>query len=118
MAAKMAGRYEGVRTNLWRTFVLDKERQPRKQLHRDGYRRSGTVSNIKNWSVGGKRNLVVLHFDDLTVDMHYSDAFKLYVWIRESARDAKAWAGDGSRNMTTRAVLVDAEVNDKFVYAL
>lgn len=116
MAAKMAGRYEGVHPKLFREFL--KGNDLRKEVPRANreYRRTGAQPNFKHWGVHGERNIVILTFDDLTVKMHYSDAFKLYVWFRHEARMAKAWAGDISRQWTTRANLTDAEQDDKFLY--
>lgn len=117
MSAKFAGRYEGVRPQLWREFVRGSDRAPTAKPHYT-YRRSGAVSSITDWSVAFDRNLVVWKFDDLTVKMHYSEAFQMYAMIRNAARKAKAWSGDRSRIRTVRAVLTNAEANDKILYTM
>ena len=115
MASKMAARYEGVHPSKWSEFVNTIQQSPIAPLHR-GYRRSDATPNFKDWSVAFERNLVVFKFDQETIKMHYSEAFEMYGWIRTAAKNAKHWAGDTSRQWTTRANLVDAETNDKFVY--
>ena len=120
MAAKMAGRYEGVQPRLYRDFIHLAGLPGRPSTHRE-YRRSRHMPNFDKWEVGGKRNLVFMRFErndgnELIIWMHYSDAFKLYTRFRHSAREAKAWAGDDGRVWTTRAHLTTAEHNDKFLY--
>lgn len=117
MAAKLAGRYEGVHPRMYRDFVHLPGLSGRPRLNRE-YRRSRHMPNFDIWKVGGKQNLVFMQFDkdELIVWMHYADAFKLYTRFRHAAREAKAWAGDEGRQWTTRAHLADAEHNDKFLY--
>ena len=74
------------------------------------------TSNITEWRVDWARQLVVVVFDQLECSLHYSDALRLHVILREHARVAKAWAGDRARVKRTLAYLNDAEENDKFVY--
>ena len=116
-SAKLAARYEGVRTNNW-------DGQIKAHLHNyhsdepfnREYRRSGHKPNFSKWSVGHTDNLVWLKFDELTVRIHYENAFELYGWLRNEAASAKRWAGDSSKIWSSRAHLVDAEENDKIVY--
>ena len=115
-AIKFAMRHEGTRVDVW----ADLNEYNRSDLgipSHKGYRRSGHASNVKEWKVGFEQALVTLTFDDLTVKMHYSDAAKLYSWMRRAGRQAKNWSGDKSRHWNTYARLVDAEENDKVVYA-
>lgn len=116
MAAKLAGRYEGVHPRLFQKFISHEDLRARPSTHTGEYRRTQEKPNFEKWTVGGERNIVILRFDDLTVKMHYSDAFKFYTWLRHECRMAKAWAGDMGRQWTTRANLTDAEQNDKFLY--
>ena len=115
MSAKIAAQYEGVRPETWSETLKYQQQRPTVPKHRE-YRRTTEVPNFKTWKVGGERNLVVLTFDQEIIKIHYSEAFVLYGMVRLAAKNAKAWAGDTSRQWTTRAVLVDAEQNDKFVY--
>ncbi len=117
MSAKIAAQYEGVHPSSWSEELkrILRQQVPTVPKHRE-YRRTTQVSNFKTWKVGGERNLVVLTFDQEIIKIHYSEAFVLYGMVRLAAKNAKAWAGDTSRQWTTRAVLVDAEQNDKFVY--
>ena len=50
----------------------------------------------------------------LVVKMHYADALQWYTMARLSAREAKAWAGDDSKNMQATAHLTDAAQNARF----
>jgi hypothetical protein len=116
-SAKLAARYEGVRSNNWDGHI----KAHLHNYHSDvpfnrEYRRSRHQPNFSKWSVGHSGNLVWLKFDKLTVRIHYENAFELYGWLRNEASKAKRWAGDGSRQWTGRADLVDAEQNDKIVY--
>lgn len=118
-AAKHAMRYEAVANKHWRTLAyIDADtvtfptaREPR---------RSRLASNVSNWRVDIENQLIVLYFETrnnkkaLVVKMHYSDALQWYTMARLSAREAKAWAGDGSKNMQATAHLTDAAQNAKF----
>lgn len=117
-SAKLAARYEGVRSNKWAAHIKDQlnHYQTPEPLYR-GYRRSQHAPNFTKWSVGHDKNLVWLKFDELEVQIHYENAFELYGWLRNAAANSKRWAGDTSRQWSGRAHLVDAEENDKFVYA-
>ncbi len=115
MSAKLAARYEGVHPSEWSDAAKIVQQAPFEPLHRE-YRRTGAIPNFEKWSVAFEENLVVIKFDRATIKMHYSNAFELYGWIRTAAKNAKRWAGDTSRQWTTRASLRDAEENDKFVY--
>jgi hypothetical protein len=116
MAAKLAGRHEGVELRKWLDFVDTEHFNPVKPTHFE-YRRSGITSNVHTWNVSWENNLVVIKLDDTTIKLHFSDAFELYTILRLTAKDAKAWAGDTSRYWNTRAMLTDAEADDKIVYA-
>ena len=115
MSAKLSARYEGVDPKKWASMVNTRQQEVLTPLHRD-YRRTAAAPNFVEWSVSFERNLVVIKFDLETIKMHYSDAFALYPMIRLAGKNAKAWAGDRSRQWTTRASLTDAEENDKFQY--
>lgn len=116
MAAKHAARYEGVHPRKWSEAVNNTRLQAIVQpLHR-GYRRSGHTPNFKDWSIAFDRNLVMLTFDETTIKLHYGDAFEMYGMIWLACKNAKAWAGDSSKQRTFRACLTDAEDNDKFIY--
>lgn len=116
MAAKNAARYEGVHPSTW-SEILDKQRtnEIREPLSRT-FRRTQELPNFTSWSVAFDHNLVTFKFDDLIIQMHFGDAFRLYGMVRVAGKNAKRWAGDTSRQWTTRAHLADAEENDKFVY--
>ncbi len=115
MAAKLSARFEGVHPSKWTEFVNAVQQDVLEPLHHE-YRRTQAVANIKKWDVSCDRNLVVIKFDNEHVRLHYSEAFTLYGMIRLAAKNAKAWSGDTSRQWTTRAILTDAEENDKFQY--
>lgn len=116
MSAKLAARYEGVHPSKWAGIAkASRSIPPSEPLHRR-YRRTREVPNFTKWKVAFDENLVILTFDQEVVRMHYSDAFELYGWIRAAAANAKRWAGDTSKQRTVRAVLTDAEENDKLIY--
>lgn len=116
-SAKLAARFDGVSPGNWNSHIERELRQqaPSEPQHRT-YRRSAQMSNIATWKVGFERSLVVLTFDETVVHIPYEDAFKVYASLRLEARNAKRWAGDCGRQMSTRANLVSAEENDRFVY--
>jgi len=116
MAARLAGRHEGVNPMFWRNFCRNADFNKKPKAHHT-YRRTREVTNLKDWKVSFEGPLVVLKFDELEVKLHYTNAFELYVWMRTNGRIAKAWAGDTSKTMTVTAHLTDAEESDKFVYA-
>jgi len=115
-SAKLAAGYEGIHPSKWSEFVDATQQDPLEPLNPE-YRRSRHRPNFTTWQVAFERNLVILTFDQQKVYMHYSDAFAIYGLIRLAAKNSKRWAGDTSRQWTTRAHLVDAEENDKIVYA-
>ena len=115
MSAKEAARYEGVHPSIWSKQLKMEQQVPLTKKHWE-YRRTTATPNFRDWKIGGERNLVVFTFDHEAIKMHYSDAFTLYKMVRVAAKNAKAWAGDSSRQWTTRAVLHGAEENDKFTY--
>jgi hypothetical protein len=116
-SAKLAARYEGVRADKWDGAIKAHLHNYHEDtpFHRE-YRRSEHRPNFSKWSVGHSGNLVWLKFDELTVRIHYENAFELYGWLRNEAQKAKRWAGDGGRQWSGRAHLTDAEENDKIVY--
>lgn len=116
-SSKLASRFEGVRPESWTEHVshLLVPQLPVVPQHRE-YRRSKGTPNFEAWKVAFDRNLVVFTFDDAVIHMHYEDAFVLYGHLRLAAKNAKRWAGDRGKQWSTRAHLVDAEENDKFVY--
>jgi hypothetical protein len=118
LAAKMAMRHEGVRTEKWREILREVAPQkPKVPRPNRVFRRSNEQCNISNWRIDWDQQLVRVVFDDLTASLHYTDALRLHVLIREFARVAKAWAGDEGKTTRMLAHLTDAEANDKFVYA-
>jgi len=118
MSSKLAATYEGVNPQSWSNWLKQHQAQqdPLVALS-PSYRRSEAKPNFEDWKVGFENNLVVFTFDNEIIKMHYEDAFRLYSMVRLAGKNAKRWAGDTSRQWTTRAVLRDAEENDKIVYA-
>jgi hypothetical protein len=119
MAAKLALRHEGLQIPDWRAIDAQVAAQapPKVKLNRV-YRRTEARANVSKWSVDWEGSLVVLHFDELTCKMHYTDAFRLHGLLRHVAGNAKNWAGDPSRSMRATAYLNDAEENYKHSYAV
>ncbi len=115
MAAKHAARHEGVHPSKWSEMVNNARLVPTEPFS-PTYRRTIERPNFKTWKIAFENNLVVFTFDDTVIKMHYSDAFTFYGSIRYAGKNAKCWAGDDSRQWTTRAVLTDAEANDKILY--
>ena len=75
--------------------------------------RRTTLTRRFNWSVGGRGEMVVLMFGNITLEIHFSDALRLATWLRVGARQAKLWAGDQSKTVMSLARLSDAEENYK-----
>ncbi len=111
-AIQFAIRYEGSKVTLWKELNKYDRKAITTPMHFE-YRRSGHMSNVKDWAVSFEGSLIVLKFDELTAKMHYSDAAVLYSWLRRAGKQAKNWSGDRSRTWNTYAKLVDAEQNDK-----
>jgi len=117
MAAKMAGRHEGVAPPSWRQVLESVRGQlPEPAKRHPHFRRSMEQPNVKNWRVGGEGSLVVLNFDDLEFKTHFSDALRLMELMRAHAHRAKNWAGDTSKSMRMTANLTDAANNAKYNY--
>lgn len=114
-SVKFAMRHEGERPALWEQLSTYDRASVKVPLHRE-YRRSGHMTNIKDWEVSFEGSLVILTFDGRFYKMHYSDGIKLYAWLRRAAKEAKHWAGDRGRVYSTFARLTDAEANDKVLY--
>jgi hypothetical protein len=119
MAAKHAMRYEAVANKYWRTLAYIDVDTVTFRAAREP-RRSNLKSNVSNWRVNIENQLIVLYFETrnnkkaLVVKMHYADALQWYTMARLSAREAKAWAGDDSKNMQATAHLTDAAANARF----
>lgn len=117
LAAKMGMRYEGMRTETWRSLLDDLNPElPQTPKTHPTFRRSNETSNVSEWRVDWNKQLVVIVFDYLECSLHFTDALKLHAVIRAYAKVAKAWAGDSGKVTRTFAHLNDAEENDKFVY--
>lgn len=119
LACKMAMRYEGCSASQWREFAKLKETPPRVTPLNRGFRRSRESANVASWSCAFERQLVVLTFvpvsgGSLTVRFHFSDCFEVYRRARAACKEAKAWAGDSSRQWSGCAHLTDAEENYKY----
>ncbi len=119
MAAKHAMRYEAVANTHWRTLAYIDVDTVTFRAAREP-RRSTLQSNVSNWRVDVENQLILLVFETrnnkkaLVVKMHYADALQWYTMARLSAREAKAWAGDDSKNMQATAHLTDAAQNARF----
>jgi hypothetical protein len=114
LACKMAMKHEGVSAKTWMEFAqLNVASRFMGPAHR-GFRRSQQQPNVHRYDVQYQGALVILVFtpwkgsEKLTVKFHYSDAFKIYRITRDACRDAKRWAGDGSRIWNGRAALRNA----------
>ncbi len=96
----------GGNIKLWRELALY-------GLHSSGsvyreYRRSGYLSNLKEWRVDVEGELVIIHLDDLVAKFHCIDALVCQAWLDRAARQAKAWAGDDSTGFIVTGRLSDA----------
>lgn len=119
LAAKIALRHEGLQMPDWRA-VLDtvKPQLPARIKTYKGYRRSDMLTNVDTWKVQWNGSLVVVKFNELTAELHYSDALRLHLLLRAAAKNAKAWSGDDAKQMRVSAYLNDAEDNYKYNYAI
>lgn len=118
MAAKLAMRHEGMQIPDWRTLAgMEGDRLPSLIPVHPTYRRSGIKSNVKSWDIKWDGSLVKPIFNELVSTLHFSDAFRLQIELRNEARDAKAWSGDKSKALRVTAYLSDAEDDYKHGYA-
>jgi len=115
-ASKIAMQHEGVKPEFWNKLAKYDRTTIDTPVNKT-YRRSPHLANVEMIDVKIKGSLVVLVFDDLVAKFHYTDAAKLCVWLRRSAKQAKNWAGDRSQIWNTYANLTDAETNDKVMLA-
>lgn len=95
VAGKAGVEAAGGNIRLWRELALYELEAPFAPVHRE-YRRSGYLSNLKEWRIDVEGELVVVHLDDLVAKFHCTDALIIQAWLDVAARRAKAWAGDDS----------------------
>ena len=105
--AKAAVTAAGGNTRLWRELAKYDQEPSMVPLHRK-YRRSGHLSNLKSWNVKPDGELVVIYLDDLVAMFHCTDALIAQAMLLRAAKNAKRWAGDGSRQLMVTAVLHNA----------
>jgi len=97
----------GGNVKLWRELARYELAAPFTPTHRE-YRRSGHLSNLKEWRVDVDGELVIVYLDDLVAKFHCTDALICQSWLDVAARRAKAWAGDDSTAFVVTARLTDA----------
>lgn len=106
--AKAAVDLAGGNTRLWRELAKYENAEPNVPLH-PTYRRSECLSNLKTIPrVDIEGELVVVYLDDLVAKFHCVDALKVQAAGMQAARDARRWAGDGSRDLVLTARLHNA----------
>lgn len=108
--AKAAVTRAGENQKLWRDLSKYETEPSNVRLNR-GYRRSGYLSNVQWWRVDVEGDLVVVYFDDLVAKFHCTDALVFQACLYRAAKNAKNWAGDGSRGLMLTAHLTDASIN-------
>jgi len=107
-AVRVAGKAGlGENIKLWRKLSRYKLEAPFAPIHHE-YRRSGYLSNLKEWHIDVVGELTVVYLDDLVAKFHATDALMLQAWLDVAARRAKAWAGDDSTAYILTARLTDA----------
>jgi len=72
-----------------------------------------TVLQKQDIAIWHEGELVKLQVGTGVLTFDYPTAFKVTGLLRYHAKQAKGFAGDGSKNWSTFAVLTDAEENDK-----
>jgi hypothetical protein len=115
-ASKIAMQHEGIKPDFWHKLAVYEGQVIDTPVNRT-YRRSSYTSSVNDPVVDIRGSLVVIHFDDLVVKLHFSDAAQLCVWVRVAAKHCKNWAGDRSRIRNVYARLTDAEENEKLILA-
>ena len=107
LAAKQAARFDRAPASFWRDVdVPGDEQDPRP--HR-GFRQSRLLPTYKTWKIGVNPPLVVVTFDNTSVEMDYEAAIKVGHLIRRASRRAKAWAGDTATYSAMLGNLTSAE---------
>ncbi len=115
--AKIAMAHEGMPPDFWHKIAVYDRQTIDTPLNRT-YRRSRYHSNVyKPITVDVEGSLVVLYIDDLVAKFHFKHAAQLCVWLRRAAKQAKNWAGDRSKILTTFARLTTAEENEQVRHA-
>ncbi len=106
--AKAAIEIAGGNPRLWREIAKYELEEPLTPLNPE-YRRSGHLSNVRHIPlVDLEGELVTVQLDDLIAKFHCTDALRAQAMLTRSARCAKRWAGDGSRNILLTARLHNA----------
>jgi hypothetical protein len=65
----------------------------------------------KTWKVNLSGETVILVFDDVRAEMHFSDALRVSQWLRIAGKQCKRNVGDSARHMNAAGMLTDAALN-------
>lgn len=66
-----------------------------------------------DWRIDAYGEHLKLWLDNVLVEIHFTVGLKLSEWLRVSARTARNWAGDNSKQRVAMGILNDAEYNYK-----
>lgn len=66
-----------------------------------------------NWRVDVRGEDIVLIFNELRLQMHFTDALQISQWLRKAVKYVKDEIGDHSKAWNAMGVLTDAEQNYK-----
>ena len=109
VAGKAGVNAAGGNVKLWRELARYELAAPFSPVHSE-YRRSGHLSNLKEWRVDVEGELTTIYLDNLVAKFHCTDALICQAWLDVAARQAKAWAGDDSTAFIVTGRLTDAGV--------
>ncbi len=107
VAGKVGIDAAGGNVSLWRELARYELEAPFAPTYFE-YRRSGYLSNLREWRVDVEGELAVIYLDDLIAKFHCTDALIFQAWLDVAARRAKAWAGDDSTSFIVSGRLTNA----------
>jgi hypothetical protein len=90
----------------WTEIAEDPNLEPRTYVER-----GRKPIRPKAWAVNLSGETVVLVFDDVRAEMHFSDALRISQWLRIAGRQCKRNVGDSTRHMNAAGMLTDAALN-------
>ncbi len=109
--SRLAMQHQNVPREDWPAHTVDDDilEAELKQLNTSRAVRSSNMRvNCKNYRVGRRDALVLLAIDDVNLEFDADTAGKISRWLRQRAKEAKAWAGDTSTQIRAVGELTDA----------
>lgn len=111
LASKDAMRYAKEDPHTWSTIAALNDMPEETTPYQVSKKNQVTIRKNYNWAVGYEGENIKIKFGNIIFKFHFVVALKMSEWIRIAGREAKSWAGDGSKSMIAFGILSDAEEN-------